>query len=215
MDARRLFTAADEEAIREAVAAAEERSAGEVVPWVVDACDPYPEASWKAATLGSLLGLTIAWLLHLAAGVWGGLAAFLATGVVAGAGAGLLLGRLPLAKRLLVDGAVQARRVRHAAESAFLRGEVFATRERTGVLLFLALLERRVVILGDSGINARVRGEEWQQIVDDIVAGIRGGRAAAALADGITACGQLLESHGVERAADDRNELPDGLRYEH
>ena len=53
MDERRLFSAADEEAIRAAVADAEQRSAGEVVPWIVEACDPYPEAGWKAAALGA------------------------------------------------------------------------------------------------------------------------------------------------------------------
>src|SRR4051812_31414659 len=117
MDSRRLFTAADEEAIREAVAAAEERTAGEVVPWIVDSCDPYPEAAWKAATLGALLGLSLGWLLHVFAGAWGGAAAYLAMGSLVGAGAGLLLGQLPPAKRFLVDGGVQAQRVRNAAEA--------------------------------------------------------------------------------------------------
>src|SRR5687767_2778107 len=146
MDERRLFSAADEEAIRAAVADAEGRSAGEVVPWIVEACDPYPEAGWKAAALGALLAMAL------------------------GAGA-----------QLLVDDDVVEHRVRVAAEAAFVRGEVFATRERTGILVFLALLERRVVVLGDAGINARVQPEEWQAIADEIVEGVRASRPAAAL----------------------------------
>ena len=214
MDFRRLFSAADEEAIRAAVAAAEERSAGEVVPWIAEASDPYPEAGWKAAALGALLGMAAAWSLHLVTGAWGGAPWWIVVGAIVGGGAGLLLGQLPPLKRLLVDEEVQAQRVRNAAEAAFLRAEVFATRERTGVLLFLSLLEHRVVILGDSGINARVRTEEWQQIVDGIVAGIRRGHAATALAAGIEGCGRLLAERGVERHREDVNELPDRLRFD-
>jgi putative membrane protein len=214
MDSRRLFSAADEEAIRDAVAAAEKRSAGEVVPWIVEACDPYPEAGWKAAAVGVLLGVALGWGIHLVTAAWGGAPAYIAAAAVVCGGAGLLLGRLPAAKRLLVDGDVQAQRVRNAAEAAFLRAEVFATRERTGVLLFLALLERRVIVLGDSGISSRVRNEEWQQIVDNIVAGIRRGRAADALTAGIEACGRLLAERGVPIRPDDVNELPDRPRFD-
>jgi putative membrane protein len=213
MDERRLFTAADEEAIRAAVADAEQRSAGEVVPWIVEACDPYPEAGWKAAALGALLALVLAAGTQLLAGAWGG-ALWLALAVLAGGAAGLALGQLPAAKRLLVDDDVVEHRVRTAAEAAFVRGEVFATRERTGILVFLALLEHRVVVLGDAGINARVQPEEWQGIADEIVAGVRKSRPAAALAAGIEACGLLLAERGVPRHEEDVDELPDRPRFE-
>src|SRR6185436_10741303 len=181
----RLFSAADEEAIRAAVADAEQRSAGEVVPWIVEACDPYPEAGWKAAALGALLGLAVTAGGQLLAGTWGG-GLWLALAALAGGAAGLALGQLPAVKRLLVDDDVIEHRMRVAAEAAFVRGEVFATRERTGILVFLALLERRVVVLGDAGINSRVQPEEWQ----------------------------LLAERGVPRYEEDVDELPDRPRFE-
>ena len=104
--------------------------------------------------------------------------------------------------------------MRTAAAAAFVRGEVFATRERTGILVFLALLEHRVVVLGDAGINERVQPEEWQAIANDIVAGIRRSRPAAALAAGIEACGRLLAERGVPQVEEDVNELPDRPRFE-
>jgi len=214
MDSRRLFSAADEEAIRDAVAAAEKRSAGEVVPWIVEACDPYPEAGWKAAALGALLGLALGVGVPLLAGAWGAAPLWLALLVIAGGAIGLALGQLPAAKRLLVDGDVIDHRVRGAAQAAFVRGEVFATRERTGILVFLALLERRVVVLGDAGINSRVQPEEWQTIADEIVAGVRRSRPAAALAAGIEACGRLLAERGVPRYEEDVDELPDRPHFE-
>ena len=214
MDSRRLFSAADEEAIRAAVADAEGRSAGEVVPWIVEACDPYPEAAWKAASIGALLGMAIGIGAHPLAGAWGGLLLWLALPTLAGAALGLALGQLDGVKRWLLDDEVVAHRVRSAAEAAFVRAEVFATRERTGILIFLALLEHRVVVLGDSGINERVKPEEWQAIADEIVAGVRRSRPAAALAGGIEACGRLLADRGVPQVEEDVNELPDRPRFD-
>src|ERR1044072_5295337 len=191
MDERRLFSAADEEAIRAAAADAEQRSAGEVVPWIAEACDSYPEAGWKAAALGALLGLVLGAGAQLAGGTWGG-ALWVALAALAGGAAGLALGQLPAAKRLLVDDEVVEHRVRTAAEAAFVKGEGFATRERTGILVFLALLERRVVVLGDAGINARVQPEEWQAIVDEIVAGVRQSPPGAGPAGGGQSRGPLV-----------------------
>jgi putative membrane protein len=212
MDPRRFFTPADEEAIRAAVEAAERSTGGEVVPWVVGACDPHPEASWKAAAAGALLALAGAWSVRHLGGAWGGMLLWALLPALAGATAGFLLGGLPVAKRLLVDDDVLEARVRLAAEAAFLRGEVFATRERTGVLLFVALLEHRVVVLGDRGIAERVAPAEWQAVADGVVAGIRAGRPGAALVQAIEACGRLLALRGVTRSGDDANELPDRLR---
>lgn len=209
---RPLLSAAEEEAVRAAVAAAEAGTAGEVVPWVVEACDPHPEAAWKGAAAGALVALAAGWATHFATGGWGGLWAWAVLPGFTGALLGFLAGSLPAAKRWLVDDELLDRRVRTAAEAAFLRGEVFATRERTGVLLFVALLEHRVVVLADSGIEARVAPGEWQAIADDLVAAMRRRDLAGGLCRGIAACGRLLAERGVARQPGDVNELPDAPR---
>ena len=95
---------------------------------------------------------------------------------------------------------------------AFLEEEVFSTRDRSGILIFLALFEHRVVVLGDSGINEVVPEDAWQHVVDDLVAGIRARRPAEALVAAIHECGRLLEAHQVEIRPDDTDELPNELR---
>jgi putative membrane protein len=105
-----------------------------------------------------------------------------------------------------------SRRVASRAEVAFLEAQVFATRERTGILIFISLFERGVVILGDEGINARVEQAEWDGMVAALTAGIRSGRPIEALEDAIRDCGELLASRRVERRADDVDELPNALR---
>ena len=48
----RFFSEADRDAIRAATTAAERDTAGELVVYVVERCDPYPEVAWKGALVG-------------------------------------------------------------------------------------------------------------------------------------------------------------------
>jgi putative membrane protein len=82
------------------------------------------------------------------------------------------------------------------------------------VLVFLSLLERRAVVLGDSGINARVADGEWSRIVGDLARGMGAGRPADALVGAIDACGDLLDRAGLERREDDRDELSNSIHLE-
>ena len=91
--------------------------------------------------------------------------------------------------------------------------EVFDTRERTGILIFVSLFERRVEVVGDSGINARVDPDDWVHVVEDILVGVRKGQMAEGFVKAINRCGALLEEKGVEIREDDSNELSDSVRF--
>jgi putative membrane protein len=211
----RFFSAEDVAEIQRAVVEAEARTAGEIVPYAVDASDDYHGAEWTAAALGALAGPLIAAAVHAAAGLWGGwLPLWLLLPPLAGAAGGYLLALVPALRRRLVPAAVAERRVAARAAQAFVSEEVFATRERTGVLIFVSLFERRVVVLADAGIHSRVAAGEWDRLVAGIVAGVRAGRPGSALADAIRRCGELLAEHGVARRPDDVDELSDGLHRE-
>lgn len=210
-----LFSPADREAIAAAVQEAERKTSGEIVVSVVPASDEYAHARWKGATLGSLLAVLGAAALHDLGGHWGGpLGLWMALPAAGGVALGYVLARVPGVRRFLATPELLARRVQARASQAFLEGEVFRTRERTGILLFVSLFERRVVVLGDSGITAKVAQADWEGIVAGVVKGMRERRSAQAVIEGIRLAGELLERHGVARRPDDANELPDGLRAE-
>ena len=142
-----------------------------------------------------------------------GAAAWLALPPALGAAAGYLLGAAWPGLRLrLVHADVIEHRVRQRAMAAFVEEAVFRTRDRTGILIFLSLLERRVIVLADAGINARVAQFEWDAIVADVVGGMRRGQAGAALAAAIRRAGDVLAAHRFARHPDDRDELTDDLR---
>jgi putative membrane protein len=210
----RLFSAADLERISAAVHDAEKRTSGEIVPYVVEQCDEYEFAEWRGGALLALLTAIVLIFLHRFTSIWlpidlaGKLLAVLLT-----FGAGMLLVKyVPGLKRILAGSAAIERRLHQRASEAFVAEEVFRTRDRTGILLFLSLLERRVLVLGDAGINQKVKQEEWQDVVATIITGIRSGSPVDGLVNGIQKCGSLLERRGVNIRADDRDELSDALR---
>jgi putative membrane protein len=216
MSLREIFPEADLAAVRQAVEAAEARTAGEIVPYVVDESDPYPDAAWKGAAWGALLFPVLAWAVHQLAGFWG---AHLLVWMVLPAGAGAAVGYLaaafvPALTRLLAGDDLLELRTRRRAAVAFLAEEVWRTHDRTGILIFVSLFERRVVILADSGIHAQVEEARWQAISSDVARGLAAGRAGDALLGGIRACGELLAERGVERRPDDADELSNELRRE-
>lgn len=210
----RFFTDTDLEAVRAAVQEAESRTSGEIVPYVVEASDEYPNAVWRGAALGALVGPFAAFVIYHLGGFWGShMAIWMLLPPAAGAAAGFLLTAfIPWLKRFMAGEEMLEARARRRAAVAFLEQEVFRTRERTGILLFVSLFERRVVVLADSGIHQKVAPGEWDGIVAGIVQGIHAGKPGAALIAAIGECGRLLERHGVARREDDIDELPNELR---
>lgn len=214
--AGRFFSQTDLDRVAEAVQEAERQTAGEIVPCVVERSDAYEEAVWRGGLCFGLAALalfvcvrqwTTAWLPVDPLMI--GLTALAAGGVGA-----LLVLLVPALKRLFAGDALMERRVAQRAAEAFVSEEVFNTRDRTGILIFVSLLEHRVLVVGDAGINAKVRQEEWADVVRRVVSGIRAGRPAEGLIDAIRQSGVLLQRLGVAIRPDDTNELPNTLRAE-
>lgn len=208
-----FFSAADREAVEAAVHDVERTTAGEIVPYAVGRSDVYASAGWKAALAGAVLFAVVAAIVYEVGRFWGALLPlWIALPPAAGGALGFLAAALiPPLRRWVLPPELMELRVRQRALAAFVEQEVFRTRDRTGILLFVSLFEHRVLVLGDAGINARVEPREWEEIVAGIAAGIREGRPGAALAEGIRRCAALLSTR-VERSPQDVDELANRLR---
>jgi uncharacterized membrane protein len=82
--------------------------------------------------------------------------------------------------------------VRRAGERIFSRLHMERTRERNGVLIFVAPWRRRFVILGDVGIHQRVSSTFWQDIAAPLEKGFRAGDLTGALERAIAEIGNRL-----------------------
>ena len=210
----RLFSESDLARIKVAVVEAEGKTSGEIVPFVVERCDDYEVAEWRG---GALLGTTVAIIfaaLHELTDLWlpVNFAGLVAISIVAFVGGMVGTRFVPSLIRLLAGRELMTHHAGRRAAEAFVAEEVFQTRDRTGILLFVSLLERTVIVVGDAGINAHVQKKEWDGIVAMIVDGLKKNTPADGMVDAIHACGALLERQGVARKTDDTDELSDGLR---
>lgn len=214
MRAQQAFDAQAREKIAAAVREVEKESTAEVVAVVVDASGAYPQAVWRAATLGAL-GVPVCLALSLRLVDFWGLPweFWVLAPAITGSSLGFLLARLhPRIARLFLTQKEIETQVRERAEHAFLTEEVFATGERTGMLVFVSLFERQVVVLGDKGISQKIPQLRWAAIAKGIAQGIRQNRPTQALIWGIQECGKLLLEAGIVVKPGDKNELPDELR---
>jgi len=133
---------------------------------------------------------------------WAVIALPLASGVIAT----LLVEYVPPLYRFLVPAWVREQHVVEAARALFVTKNVHATRERTGMLVFVAVRARAVEVVGDVGLVEKLT----QTRLDHMAQALK-----AALPQGPAAIGRTLANFGPELAklfpkkADDTNELPD------
>ena len=97
--------------------------------------------------------------------------------------------------------------VREKALVSFVEQGLHETRDKTGILILISLFEHRVQVLADSGINAKVPENTWDEIVTIIVNGLKAGDTCNAICQAVERCGELLEEH-FPRKHDDTDELP-------
>jgi uncharacterized membrane protein len=95
-----------------------------------------------------------------------------------------------------------------AAQEQFTRLGMTQTRDRNGVLIYLAPRSRQFAVLGDSGVHARCGAGFWQELTRSMSEQFRAGDFTAGLVQGIQRAGELLGRH-FPRRPDDHNELPD------
>ena len=95
----------------------------------------------------------------------------------------------------------------------FNRLKMNKTKQRNGVLIYLAACDRKFAILGDEGINKAVEADFWTDIRDLMAAAFKEGRFADGLEQGIMRCGEKLRTY-FPYQTDDINEIPDEISYE-
>ena len=96
------------------------------------------------------------------------------------------------------------------AIAMFERLGMHRTAERHGVLLYIAVADRKLAVIGDQGIHARVGEEYWQRVVADVLAHLRDQRPRDGLLHAVAQLGRSLHDH-FPRRPDDTNELSDQI----
>lgn len=96
--------------------------------------------------------------------------------------------------------------IRALAEKEFYKLNMHTTRDKTGILLFLLLSEKKFYILADEGINSKVDQKVWDEIRDQIQVKFKIGNYTLGLIEAIEKIGNILNKHFPIKS-DDTNEL--------
>jgi len=200
------FSEEDRRIVREAIARAETKTIGEILPVVVERSDPHPGANWLAALCCVLVGsaLTAAWL------PWNQPALVLLLQLAMGAVGFGLAAVLPDFKRLFITGNRATSVAEEQAFQEFYANGLHKTEASTGVLIFVSLLEHRVIVMADEGIDSKVDDDFWAETDGLILQGIAAGSLRDGLVAGIDRAGESL-SEFFPWVEGDRNEIPDRL----
>lgn len=102
---------------------------------------------------------------------------------------------------------------RQRAVELFSKLRIWDTQHNSGVLIYVQLLDRRVEIVADRGINAKVGQAEWDAVCRVMESAFRDKNYLSGVRTAVENIGKLLAVHfpmsSSEHDASSANELPD------
>ncbi len=227
--ASELFSTEEKKDIADSIKKAETNTSGEIVIMVMDSSDSYRETETLGAfILAGFFSLMLetgkAYLMALKAADWGyslsGFSAQFLSEAAANATVWtyipmvfvlyfpfrFLISKFPEIKILFLSGKRIEETVRERAVMAFYEKQLYKTRDETGILIFISLLEHRVWILGDRGINTKIAPDFWEKITAELSIGIGKKEYGKSVCRAIDKCGEELSLHFPVKS-DDKDEL--------
>jgi putative membrane protein len=199
---------ADRQRVTEAITKAEKSTRGEIVAVAARQSDDYVHVPLHIATaLALAVPLIVVVYNHFF--VWNAIGVSwifvlqLLTFIVAA-----LILSLPTIRFYITPRKLMQKYASRNAAQQFLALNTSSTQGRTGVLIFVSILERYVEIIGDTGIASRVDKGTWQEIVNDMLPLLRQHRTSDAMILAVERCGAELAKH-FPPGKTNPNELPD------
>jgi len=208
-----MLTAQDHRRIEAAVAEAEAGTSGDIVCVLAGEVSSYREVpiAWAAAVAllapPIVLAVSLGPLLNAITGGW---TAAQASGLARQVGWALtgyavlqlllfaltaLVVSLPPVRRALTPRFLKRHRVKKAALHQFVAAHSHARQSETGVVIFVALVERQVEILADAKIHEKCGEAVWAEAAKAIGDGMRAPDPTAGIEKAIAICGAALKAH--------------------
>ena len=201
-------TKSDRHAVVAAIKDAELKTSGEIIVVVAKQSDDYVHVPIHiAAGMALAVPFVLPWLARFfpwaSVTLWWVFAVQLIMFIV------IALGLSQSWFRYLVTPRRLMRKYAHRnAATQFLAVNAHGTGGRTGVLIFVSLLERYVEIVADTAIADKVSHADWQRIIDQMLPLLKAQKLTEALELGVEHSGEKLAEHFPPSAANP-NELPD------
>lgn len=208
----KILSANDRFLLNHLVSETERHTNTQIVLAVIKRSDSYAEIPWKAFALGaSITGLlfviinfiTYSWVSYTTV-----IMAITIT-LIAGATLALLTTFIPPFARLFLSEHRSEVEVKQYAESLFLSNELFATGNRTGVLILVSLFEHEVILLPDKGLNNYLTEGVLTKVISSMTIFLKKKQIVGAFEEGLKQLSLILEdSEHKKQSGKNKNELP-------
>ncbi len=217
------LSAEDHARVSAAIAAAEEKSDGEIIAIAADQSDAYHDVGlhWAVLAMVAVLAFFAAMPQQLVAwhdrlhgwsaepGLRELLTLLLFFALLKFLAVLFILKWRPL-RMFLTPGSTKTRRVRRRAIMLFKTGAERRTIGRTGILIYLSIAEHRAEIVGDEAITKVTTPETWGEAMTALIAHVKAGRPADGIVAAVEQIGVVLAEH-FPKTSEDTNEIPDRL----
>lgn len=114
--------------------------------------------------------------------------------------------RVFISRRPVVDPLAEA-------QSHFLQMHMDKTRDRNGVLIFVAPHSHKFAVIGDTAVHARCGEQFWQELTKEMSHYFKDSKFTIGIMHGVRKAGELLAQHFPHRR-DDKNELSDEVEHD-
>ena len=206
--AEKFLSAAEQREVTETVRAMELATSGEIVPMIASRSHDYPQA---ALLCGLFLSTPLSLLCTAVVGpmIWIGgnnMWLFLAFWALFFAAFYGLAKKSDLLIRFFLNRREVENEVQKGALTAFYAEKLHRTAGENGILLYISVLEQKVWILADAGINRKIEPHTWDALVAELTRGIKAGSRCQALCAAIHRTGEILKVHFPQQK-NDQDEL--------
>ena len=198
-----MITKEDIQKIEKSIEQAELRTQGEIIPVLLSRSDAYLSTNYLCALAFNSLAIIVVYFMNLDE-------EFYLYAMFLGSVLGYILGQFSSIKRILIGREVMDLQVHEKAMQLFLENNLHCTKDRNGILIMVSLLEHRVEIVADRGINNKVKKGSWDIIVNELIRNIKSGQYVKGLDLAIQECTDVLEKYCPAKE-DNPNELSNTL----
>jgi len=104
----------------------------------------------------------------------------------------------------------KSKSIEDLAKKYFLKFGMHKTKDRNGVLILILFKERKVTLLGDTGIHSKIKDDFWNNIISGITKYFSDGKYKEGILYFLNEVGQVLEEFFPYKEGD-TNELSDEI----
>jgi len=223
MKAKDFLSDSEKKEIKDALAEAESKTSGEIVPVIAASSGRYDRAEDTFGILFVICALILCWCffqrISPTQAVWAsGYSLSLNLGyviliIVAGFSIGSACATyFPWLRTPFILKREMLEEVDRRAKESFYTYGIGNTKGATGILIYISLFEQIVTVKGDRAIAEKLSSEDWTTVCDTIIAGTKRKEPAAGLKEGILKCGELLAQH-FPITEDDHDEIPNEIHF--